>query len=217
MYGDEELLPLSGLQHLSFCPRQCALIHQEQTWVDNSLTVEGSRMHERADEGDVDLRGDLLTVRALPVRSKRLGLAGRCDVVEFRRTDGPHGAVLQGRKGRWIPRPVEYKRGRPKGHRADEVQLCAQGICLEETFGVGVARGDVFYGQRKRRSEVVFDRTLRALTEELAREFHELLSRETPPRPEYEPRKCESCSLVSVCLPRAPRSTAAYLAKEVDY
>jgi len=184
--------------------------------MDNRLTVEGSRMHQRSDAGEQELRGDLLTVRALPVRSRQLGLSGRADVVEFRRTEGSEGAVLQGRAGSWSPKPVEYKRGRPKQHRADEVQLCAQGICLEEMFGVTVPAGDLFYGQRRRRSEVEFDESLRQLTESLSRKLHELLARERPPAAEYDPRKCDSCSLVSVCLPRASAKSGGYMARMLD-
>ena len=216
MYNDDELLPLSALQHLLYCERQCALIHQERTWVENRLTVEGTRMHQRTDQGEEELRGDVLVVRALPLRSERLGLSGRADVVEFRRATNDDGAVLEGREGGWLPRPVEYKRGRPKRHRADEVQICAQGLCLEEMFAVPVPAGDLFYGQRKRRSEVVFDVPLRRLTEQLARELHALLSQQAPPPPEYEPSKCDSCSLITVCLPKAPTTTDRYMARAFE-
>ena len=211
MYTDDELIPLSAIQHLLFCERQCALIHQEQTWVDNRLTVEGAHMHRRVDSGDDETRRDVVVLRGLPVRSANLGLSGRADVVEFRRIDQGSGAVLDGLEGRWSPRPVEYKRGRPKRHRADEVQLCAQALCLEEMFDVRVSRGDLFYGARRRRSEVVFDEELRGTTLEAAGRLHALLLRVAPPPPQYEPGKCDSCSLISVCLPRAPFDTKAYM------
>lgn len=213
MYTDDELIPLSAIQHLLFCERQCALIHQEQTWVDNRLTVEGTHMHRRADSGRDETRTDLVVLRGLPVRSANLGLSGRADVVEFRRIDQGPGVVLDGRAGRWSPRPVEYKRGRPKRHRADEVQLCAQALCLEEMFDVGVSRGDLFYGARRRRSGVVFDEELRRTTEEAAGRLHELLSQVAPPPAEYEARKCDSCSLISACLPKAPFATQPYLSR----
>jgi CRISPR-associated exonuclease Cas4 len=138
MYVEDDLLPISALQHLLFCERQCALIHVEQVWAENRLTVEGRHLHERVDGGEHETRGGLRTARALPIRSLRLGLAGRADVVEFHASEGAAGP----------PRvvPVEYKRGRPKSHRADEVQLCAQALCLEEMLGVHVAAGALFYG-----------------------------------------------------------------------
>ena len=211
VYTDDELIPLSAIQHFLFCERQCALIHQEQTWVDNRLTVEGARMHRRADSGNDETRKNLVVLRGLPVRSAKLGLSGRADVVEFRRIRRGSGVTLDGRRGRWIPRPVEYKRGRPKRHRADEVQLCAQALCLEEMFDVRVSCGDLFYGARRRRNEVVFDDELRRTTEDAAGRLHALLIQGAPPPPEYEPRKCDSCSLISACLPKAPFQTQAYL------
>ena len=179
--------------------------------MDNRLTVEGTHMHRRADSGDDETRADLVVLRGLPVRSAHLGLSGRADVVEFRRVDQGSGVVLDGREGRWSARPVEYKRGRPKRHRADEVQLCAQAMCLEEMLDAHVSRGDLFYGARRRRSEVVFDEALRETTEEAAGRLHALLSQDAPPPFEYEPRKCDSCSLISACLPKAPFATQAYM------
>ena len=211
MYTDDELIPLSALQHLLFCERQCALIHQEQTWVDNRLTVEGARMHRRADSGNDETRSNLVVLRGLRVRSAKLGLSGRADVVEFRRIGRGSGVALDGREGRWLPRPVEYKRGRPKSHRADDVQLCAQALCLEEMFDVRVACGDLFYGTRRRRIEVVFDGELRRTTEEAAERLHVLLTQVAPPLADYQPRKCDSCSLISACLPKARFDTQAYL------
>ena len=211
MYTDDELVPLSALQHLLYCERQCALIHQEQSWVDNRLTVEGLHLHRRVDSGNDETRRNLVVLRSFPVRSAKLGLSGKADVVEFRRIASGSGVALDGREGLWSPRPVEYKRGRPKRHRADEVQLCAQALCLEEMFDVRVSRGDLFYGARKRRSEVVFDEKLRRTTKEAAGRLHTLLAQVAPPPSEYQPRKCDSCSLISVCLPKAPFDTQAYL------
>ena len=168
-------------------------------------------MHRRADSGHDETRRNLVVLRGLPVRSAKLGLSGRADVVEFRLVGRGSGVALDGREGRWSPRPVEYKRGRPKRHRADEVQLCAQGLCLEEMLDVRVSCGDLFYGARRRRSEVVFDEGLRRTTEEAAGRLHALLTQVAPPLPEYQPRKCDSCSLISACLPKAPFDTQAYL------
>jgi CRISPR-associated exonuclease Cas4 len=187
MYADNEFLPLSGLQHLLFCPRQCALIHIERLWEENRFTAEGRILHERADTPGSTSKGGIRTVRSLPLRSTELGLSGVADVVEFR-PDGPY--------------PVEYKRGRPKKHRADEIQLCAQALCLEEMFGQRIPEGALFYGKAKRRKTIVLGEDLRALARDLAHAFHELVRRGTTPPPDYEARKCGSCSLVDLCLPR---------------
>lgn len=201
-FDEDDLLPLSALQHLLFCERQCALIHIERLWAENRLTVEGHHLHERADAGRGETRGDLRVARALPLRSLRLGLTGKADVVEFHGQLGAERVV-----------PVEYKRGRPKENRSDEVQLCAQALCLEEMLGVVVPAGALFYGTTRRRTEVPFDAELRATTEEAAARLHALVSSGTTPRAVREP-KCESCSLLELCLP-APanrsRSAAGYL------
>jgi CRISPR-associated exonuclease Cas4 len=218
LFAEDDFVPLSGLQHLLFCERQAALIHLERIWVDNSLTVEGTHLHERADGGEIESRGDLRIVRGLPLRSARLGLSGKADVVELRRL-GPDeeavggGASLPGLSGFWRPFPVEYKRGRPKSHRADEVQLCAQALCLEEMLGVAIPAGALFYGQPRRRMEVAFESTLRQITEEAAVRLHALFASGITPKPAREP-KCDRCSLLDVCLPEAPASSARrYLAR----
>lgn len=202
MYSEEDLLQLSALQHLVFCERQCALIHLEQVWEDNPLTVQGSQLHEKVDAGLGESRGDLRIARGLPLRSFRLGLAGRADAVEFHRQ--PSGEV-------WRPFPVEYKRGQPKSHRADEIQLCAQALCLEEMLAIPVPAGALFYGEPRRRHEVSFDAELRRLTEDAASRLHRLIASGVTPPPVREP-KCDRCSLIGVCLPGAPRVSArAYL------
>jgi CRISPR-associated exonuclease Cas4 len=205
VFTEDDLLPLSALQHLLFCERQCALIHIERVWVDNPLTVEGSHLHARADSGEAESRGDVKTVRSLPLRSLRLGLSGKADVVELHRIEA------QGSGGdnpeTWRPYPVEYKRGRPKPHRADEVQLCAQALCLEEMLGQPVPRGALFYGQTRRRLEVDLDPPLRQITEEAAARLHRLVQSGMTPKAVREP-KCEQCSLLDVCLPDAPAHSA---------
>ena len=186
-----DLLPISALQHLLYCDRQCALIHVEQVWAENRFTAEGNVMHEKAHDGPDELKAGVRIVRGLGVKSEALGLSGQCDVVEF----AADGSVL----------PVEYKRGKPKAHRADEVQLCAQALCLEEMLGAKVPEGRLFYGQTRRRTDVIFDQELRALTVEAAQRLHELItSRETPPAV-YEERKCDACSLIELCMPQAMR------------
>jgi CRISPR-associated exonuclease Cas4 len=213
VYSEDDLLPLSGLQHLQFCERQWGLIHIEQVWEENRLTAEGRELHERAHEGGAESRPGVRIVRGLRLHSLRLGLAGEADVVEFHRDEG--GAAMAGMEGRWRVFPVEYKRGRPKWDRSDEVQLCAQGLCLEEMFGTAVSGGALYYGQQRRRREVAFDGRLRAQTEALARRMQELYRARVTPAAVEEP-KCERCSLIDVCLPgalgrRAP--VERYLAK----
>lgn len=211
MFAEDDLRPISALQHLLYCERQCALIHLEQTWAENRYTAEGRVLHEQVDSGFGESRGDLRIARALPLRSLRLGLVGRADAVELRRVEGETGAVLPGVPGRWRPFPVEYKRGRPKRGRMDEVQLCAQGLCLEEMLGTAVSEGALFYGKKRRRQPVAFDRALRRLTEETAERLHELLGTARTPPPVRDQR-CDRCSLIELCLPSAPKTSArAYL------
>jgi len=212
VFTEDDLLPLSALQHLLFCERQCALIHLEQIWVENPLTVEGRHLHERVDAGHGESRAGVHLARGLPLRCLRLGLSGKADLVEFHRLGaGEAGATLAGREGSWRPFPVEYKRGKPKTHRADEVQLCAQALCLEEMLKTEVPAGALFYGQTRRRQEVPFDRELRELTEGTAARLQALIRSGTTPPPVREP-KCDRCSLFDVCMPAAPkRSARTYL------
>lgn len=191
MYAEDDLIPLSALQHFLFCSRQCALIHVEQVWEENRLTAEGRILHERVDLGGAEKRRDVKRVFALPIRSLRLGLSGKADVVEFH---------LQ-TNGVWHPYPVEHKRGRRKSADWDRVQLCAQALCLEEMLEVPVPDGALFYGKEQRREAVTFDERLRQETENTARAVHELLAAGRTPAAEYS-AKCDNCSLIDVCLPR---------------
>ena len=191
MYNEDDLLMLSALQHLLFCPRQCALIHIEQLWIENRLTAEGRILHERVHTAAKESRRTIRLEFDMPIRSLEFGLIGRADVVEFHLRDN----------GVWQPYPVEYKRGRPKKDDSDRVQLCAQALCLEEMLSVDVPAGALYYGKKKRRTEVEFDQDLRTTTIEAARTLHNLFqSRRTPP-PQYN-RRCDSCSFVELCLPK---------------
>ena len=204
MYTEADLLPLSGLQHLAYCERQWALIHIEQQWAENRLTAEGRQMHDRAHEQREEWREGVHVSRGLAVRSLRLGLSGKVDVVEFGQEPG----------GRSQPFPVEYKHGRPKPNRCDEVQLCAQALCLEEMLGVAVPRGAIFYGEPRRRMEVAFNSVLRAETDTMAARLHALYSARITPPADYSPEKCDRCSLLQVCLPQSlgkRRSVQSYL------
>lgn len=191
MYSEDDFLQLSALQHFVFCPRQCALIHIEQIWLENRFTAEGRIMHEQVDqEGRRNIKG-VKVEQGVHLRSAELGLVGKADVVEFHRNA----------QGMWIPFPVEYKRGRPKPDDSDKTQLCAQGLCLEEMMRIAVPEGALFYGKPRRRLNVVFDESLRQKTKDAAQALHEFINRRTTPKPVYIP-KCDSCSFVGVCLPQ---------------
>lgn len=208
---EEDYRQLSELQHFCFCRRQWALIHIERQWAENLRTVEGSLMHGRVhDETQTGLRGDILTVRGLRVKSDRLCAVGICDAVEFLRDSG--GVTLHGRKGKWLPRPVEYKHGRPKENEADALQLCAQAICLEEMLCCSITAGDLFYGEPHRRTEVAFTNDLREKVVSALSEMNALYKRGYTPAARRT-KSCNACSLKDICLPALERagSAAAYL------
>jgi len=188
---DDDLIPLSALQHYLYCPRQCALIHVERLWAENRQTAEGRILHERADQPMVEQRHGVRTVTAMPLAAPELGIAGVADVVEFRAN--PAGEIAY---------PVEYKRGRPKAHRADDVQLCAQALCLEAMFGRPVSEGALFYGTTRRRQVVFFDTELRRLTQDTIRATREMLIAGRTPLATYDPKRCDACSLLDLCQPR---------------
>ncbi len=209
MYSIEDLIQLSALQHMVFCPRQCALIHIEQTWAESRLTAEGRIMHEHVHEAGAESRGDVRTERGVAIRSLRLGLIGKADVVEFHRQ----------MDGAWIPFPVEYKRGKPKVDHSDKIQLCAQAMCLEEMLDVHIPAGAIFYGRTRRRLDVAFDETLRRETEETAKQTHELIESGRTPKPVYA-KRCDSCSLLAECLPKTiqkRRSVKNYMTRILDH
>lgn len=188
---DENLIPLSALQHYLYCPRQCALIHLEQQWAENRQTAEGLLLHQRADRPHAERRRGIRTVTGMPLVALELGITGKADVVEFH--THYHGERAF---------PVEYKRGRPKSHRADEVQLCAQALCLEAMQEKTVDSGALFYGQTRRRKEVVFDADLRALTLQVITETRVMLHGGKTPSARYEAKRCDSCSLIDLCQPK---------------
>jgi CRISPR-associated exonuclease Cas4 len=203
MSEDDTLIPLSALQHYVFCPRQCALIHVEQAWAEDAATAKGRLLHDKVDAGGMERRGGLKTARSVYLRSDRLGLFGVADVVEFREN---------------APYPVEYKLGKPKTHRADEVQLCAQGVCLEEMFGKTVSEGALFYGTTRRRQIVPFDDDLRGLTERTAAAVRAMIAAGTTPAPVPKPA-CKRCSLIDLCTPQRwekPPSIAHWLKRQVE-
>ena len=203
--AEDALIPLSALQHHLFCPRQCALIHVEQLWAEDAATAAGRLLHERVDAGGGESRRSLRVARGLMLRSLALGVVGRAAAGEF------HGKPQQ-------PYPVEYKRGKPKAHRADEVQLCAQAICLEEMFGKAVPEGALFYGETRRRTVVVFDDELRTLTAAVAVAARATVAGTVTPRPWRMPA-CRRCSLEVLCQParlEKPPVVARWLAAQIE-
>lgn len=215
-YQEEDFLLLSGIQHFAFCRRQWALIHLEQQWKENLRTVEGDLFHRRAHEETLrERRGDTLILRGLSVASHTLGLSGQCDVVEFHLS--PEGVSLQGEEGLWLPYPVEYKRGRPKAHQADELQLCAQAICLEEMLCCSIAEGALYYGETRRRTSVPFIPELRQQVQALADEMHQCYRRGHTPKAKPG-SSCNACSLKDLCLPQLTRrgSASDYLRRAVE-
>lgn len=215
-YTDEELLGLSGIQHFCYCRRQWALIHVERQWEENLRTAEGRLVHQRVDDPFfTESRGDLIVSRAVPLVSYTLGLYGVADVVEYLRSEG--GVSLPGREGLWTMRPVEYKRGKPKIDERDEVQLCAQALCLEEMFDTRIDRGDFYYNEIRRRVPLSLSAELRERVYALSEEMHDLFAGGVTPPAEVS-RKCNLCSLQNVCMPKLtkkPLSVRKYLRKHV--
>lgn len=206
--SDEPELQISGLQHFSFCRRQWALIHIEQQWADNYYTVDGNLMHEAADDPYfTEKRGGLIVSRSMPVRSDRLGVVGKCDVVEF--WESPDGVPIAGREGKWLPVPVEYKRGKSKEIDADRLQLCAQAICLEEMFCCGkIDDAYIYYGETRRREKVMLTDEFRAQVESMLAEMRELFK--CGYTPVVKPtKKCASCSIKDICLPKLRKYPSA--------
>lgn len=207
MYSEDDLLPISALQHLLFCDRQCALIHIEQAWSENLFTAQGRILHEKVHSETAERRRDVRVEYGMPLRSLRLGLVGKADVVEFHRTpDGGSTCPERSRRaalttGNWQPFPVEYKRGRKKPDNRDNVQLCAQALCLEEMLRVAIPRGAIYYGKERHRTDVEFDEALRKETEETALRLRRLIDSGKTPPPVYG-EKCDTCSLLGICLPK---------------
>jgi CRISPR-associated exonuclease Cas4 len=198
MFVDEDLLPISGLNHLIFCERRWALIHMEQEWKENVFTIEGKQFHEFVHEQGANTRAGVRMARGLRLRSLALGLSGVADLVEFHPDD--NGSPLPGLSGRWTPYPVEYKRGRRRYDSADEAQLCAQALCLEEMLNVSVTKGAIFYGQPRRRSEIDLTPELREKVAHLCSRARALYEAQKIPPPRMGSH-CSNCSLENICMP----------------
>ena len=201
-----ESIYLSRLQHYLYCPRQFALIELENIWIENQFTAEGQVLHQRVNQADQQKRGAVRTARALRLANAELRIEGVADVVEYhRQVDGTE-----------IPFPIEYKRGKPKAHRADEVQLCAQALCLEEMHGIAIPEGALFYGEVRRRHPVIFDVELRNLTLQTILACRDIVQTNITPRAVYQARKCNGCSLIDQCHPKDfGKSASAWLAAQL--
>lgn len=211
----DDYLMISGLQHFAFCRRQWALIHIEDQWAENVHTVEGDIFHRRAhDEKQTEKRGDLLITRSMAVSSRTLGVSGLCDVVEFHAD--PDGISLHGWPGTWRPYPIEYKKGRPKAHNADALQLCAQAMCLEEMLACTIEEGSLFYGEPHRRTQITFSADLREEVRGMLAEMHALYARGYTPK--VKPFKgCKQCSMASLCRPgQVAQPVSAYIASHLE-
>lgn len=216
-YTPDELLPLSGIQHFLFCRRQWALIHVEQQWKENVLTVEGKLLHQRVDNPFFnETRSGVITARSVPVASYQLGLSGVCDVVEF--SESLEGVKLPEQEGLYLPAPVEYKHGHEKRDPMDEAQLCAQALCLEEMLAVSIPKGFLYYGETRHRVAVELTAELRDLVREMAEEMHAYFSRGYTPRVKTS-KACRSCSLADICLPALQEKLVAasrYIRQQVE-
>lgn len=215
-YGEEDYLMLSGIQHFVFCRRQWALIHLEQQWEENLRTVEGNLFHKKAHDGySSEKRGDLIISRGMPVFSRTLGTSGVCDIVEFYRED-EKGVPLRGREGKYLVCPVEYKKGEPKENEADILQMAAQALCLEEMFGCEIGKGCLFYGEIRRRVEVLISEELKWRVRKAFREMHQYYARKHTPLVKRT-KACNACSLKDLCLPQLMKNKSAktYISRRV--
>lgn len=209
-YAEDDMLMLSGIQHYAFCSRQWALIHIEQLWGDNLLTMEGHIMHQHVDDPFYRQKmGEHICLRSVSLASTELGLYGISDIVELYPSDTCVNAITHpSYPGYWIPYPVEYKHGRPKRDDIDMVQLAAQAMCLEEQYGIRIQNGAIYYGETRRRVGVEFTDELRLAVKRYASAMHDIFSQGIIPSAELQPY-CRSCSLKDVCLPETVHSGSA--------
>lgn len=217
VYDEDDFLLLSGIQHFEFCKRQWALIHIEQQWEENDLTIEGQELHKKADEPFIrEKRKDKIIIRGMPVKSYTLGISGICDVVEL--VQSPTGVLIHGEDGLYIPIPVEYKHGKPKGNEADILQMAAQVICLEEMLLCSIDVGYLFYNEIKRRVEIQITSELRDRVKKIFAEMHDLYSKRYTPKVKTGPY-CNRCSLKNICLPKLmnKESVNSYIERRLGF
>jgi CRISPR-associated exonuclease Cas4 len=219
MYTDDEMLMLSGIQHFAFCPRQWALIHIEQLWADNRLTVEGNIMHSTVDDPFyIRKTNDIITLRSVGLVSKELGLYGISDVIEFYNVELNDNSIkLPEYSGYWEPHPVEYKRGKEKNNHVDEVQLAAQIICLEEMYNIKIEYGWLYYGETRRRKKIGMSSELREVTKNFVKQMHLLFKVGQTPKASYT-NHCDRCSLIDICIPEISKkqTVSSYLKKQFN-
>ncbi len=221
-YLDEDLLPLRYLNDLLFCERRLALHLVEQIWKDNQYTAEGVYAHKKVDQSANLKRGEKRNVTGMMLVSYRLGVTGKADLVEFRSADvssaTPKKVNADGTSALRVPYPVDFKRGKKRRWDNDEVQLCAQAMCLEEMLNVPVPKGAIFHIKSQHRREVLFDEPLRYQTITAAARLHEIVRTGITPRAEWRPR-CKGCSLLETCMPKAwrPKATAAKYLESLRY
>lgn len=194
MFSEDELIPISVLQHYSFCPRQVALIHLEQLWEENLYTAQGNVLHERVDVVHHESRRNVRTEYGMTIRSLEYGLIGKADVVEFE---------LGSNKSYKSILPIEFKRGKQKAKDYDRIQLYAQALCMEEMFNIDIPEGQFYYLQEHRRSTVEFSDELKISTKQLIKDSMYLLTSGKTPHAYYEKKKCDRCSLMDICMPKA--------------
>ncbi len=207
LYNEEDFLSISGIQHFVFCRRQWALIHIEQQWDENIYTVDGKIFHNNAHNGmQKEVRGNIIITRGLPVFSRKLGINGICDVVEFKRD--PDGINLFETDGKWQPVPIEYKVGKPKEDDCDALQLLAQAVCLEEMLSCDIKKGYLFYGNTRHRTEIVFSDELRKRLSDITNEMHEYYKRSRTPNVK-KTKRCKNCSIRDLCLPDMMKYSSA--------
>lgn len=219
MYTDDDMLMLSGIQHFRFCPRQWALIHIDQQWDDNRLTIEGQILHKHVDDPFYRQKcGDFITLRAVNIASHELGLYGISDAIELLPSLSDENTIRHPKyPGRWQPIAVEYKHGRPKRNEVDEVQLAAQTMCLEEMYAIRIPYGVFFYGELRHRVSVDITDELRDIVRDCASRMHEIYGKALLPKAEYG-KHCEKCSLKEICMPRVARdctTVGTYLNKNL--
>jgi len=200
----DDTLPLSLINDFLYCTRRAALKTIEGVRGANVHTARGDVVHEHSDLAGYEVVKGVKLLRALPVFSDRLGLNGKCDIVEVRPNPDPQSAIHNPH----LYYPVEFKLGKRRQWENDDAQLCAQALCLEEMFGKRIERGAVFHADSKRRREVEFTAELRALTEQTIAELRQLMEADEVPAAMFKPA-CEQCSLFDTCLPKVTSEPAA--------
>lgn len=214
--NEDEYLMLSGIQHFEFCQRQWALIHIEQQWVENVLTIEGQIVHQKADQPFIrEKRKDRIIVRGMPVKSHELKTTGICDVVEF--IEDENGITLHGEEGKFRVVPIEYKRGKPKKGEEDIMQLVAQAICLEEMLVCEVPIGYFYYGEIRRREEIHITDELKEKVRKNFQQMHAYFKQQYTPKVKTG-KHCLSCSLKDICLPvlNEEKSVKTYMQRYIE-